>query len=92
MAEGKTNEPGLAGLGAPCGKRGGSAAEGGQQRGLLALALARLALARLAALLLLAQPKGLGKLLEAQRVVGQLGVGVALVHKRQLRKQEGGEG
>lgn len=44
------------------------------------------------AALLLAEAKGLAKLLEAQRVVVELGVGIALVHKRQLQEGRAGQG
>lgn len=52
----------------------------------LALALARRRIAAVAAFLL-AKPKGPAQLLQAQRVVGQLLIRVALVHERQLRQQ-----
>lgn len=57
------------------------------------LALA-LALRRITAVvaLLLANPKGAAQLLQAQRVIGQLLVGVALVHVRQLQVKMGIQG
>ena len=59
----------------------------GRARSLAALALLA---GGTALVLLLAQPQGAAKLLEAQRVIGQFRVWVSLVHKRQLRWGEAG--